>query len=74
MQLLFQRDPVSRTHPKCYRYQTFTIQDTCHTTHAATNHTQTSLSLSWISQILQEIHQGIRLNCQTTNIAHEATG
>ena len=42
IQLLFQRDPVSATHPKCYRYQTFTIQDTCHTTHATTNYTQTS--------------------------------
>ena len=40
MQLLFQRDPVSRTHPKCYRYQTLTIQDTCHTTYATANYTQ----------------------------------
>ena len=74
VQLLFQRDPKSRTHPKCYRYQTFTIQDACHTTHATTNYTQTSLSLSWISQILQEIHQGICQNCQTINIAHQTTG
>ena len=27
---------------QCYRYQTFTPQDTCHTTHATTNYTQTS--------------------------------
>ena len=37
MQLLFQRNLISRTYPKCYRYQTFTFQDTCHTTHATTN-------------------------------------
>ena len=70
----FQGDPVSRTHSKCYRYQTFTIQDTCHTTHATTNYTQTSSSLSWISWLLQEVHQGICQNCQTTNTAHNTTG
>ena len=58
---------------QCYRYQTFTFQDTCHTTCATTNYTQTSQSLSWASQILQEIHQGICQNCQTINITHKTT-
>ena len=74
MQLLFQRNPVSRTHPKCYRYQASIIQDTCHTTHATTNYTQTSLSFSWTSQILQKIHQGICQNHQTINLTHKTTG
>ena len=36
------RNSVSRTHPQCYRYQTLTCQDTCHTTYATTNYSQTS--------------------------------
>ena len=43
MQFLFKRNPVLRTHFKCYRYQTPTTQDTCHKTQATTNHIQTSL-------------------------------
>ena len=42
MQFLLQRNSVSRTHPNCYRYQTFTFQDTHHTAHATTNYTKTS--------------------------------
>ena len=42
VQFLLQRNSVSRTHPQCYRYQTLTCQDTCHTTHPTTNYTQTS--------------------------------
>ena len=41
MQFFLQRYLVSRTHPQCYRYQTTTCQDTCHTTHVTTNDTQT---------------------------------
>ena len=59
VQFFLQRNSVSRTHPQCYRYQTTTCQDTCHTTHATTNDTQTSQSLPWLSGILQKIHQGI---------------
>ena len=33
-----------------------------------------SSNLSWISRILQKIHQGICQNCQTTNTAHKTTG
>ena len=73
-QLLFERNQVLGTHFKCYRYQTPTIQDTCHKIHATTNHTQTSSSFSWISQILQEAHKRICQNCQATNIAHTTTG
>ena len=56
---LLQRNSVSRTHLQCYRYQTTTCQNTCHTTHVTTNDTQTSQSLSWLSGTLQKIHQGI---------------
>ena len=42
MQFFLQSNSVSRTHPQCYRYQTLTCQDTCHTTYATTNYTQTS--------------------------------
>ena len=42
VQFFLQRNSVSRTHPQCYRYQTLTCQDTCHTTYAPTNYTQTS--------------------------------
>ena len=42
MTLFLQRNSVSRTHLQCYRYQTTTCQDTCHTTHVTTNDTQTS--------------------------------
>ena len=37
-----QRNSISRTHPQCYRYQTLTCQDRCHTTYATTNYTKTS--------------------------------
>ena len=47
-----QRNSVSRTHPQCYRYQTNTCQNTCHTTHATTNNSQTSQSLPWFGRIL----------------------
>ena len=33
-------------------YQTITCQNTCHTTHATTNDTQTSQSLPWFGRIL----------------------
>ena len=56
VQFLLQRNSVPRTHPQCYRYQTTTCQNTCHTTHVTTNNTQTSQSLPWISGILQKIH------------------
>ena len=39
VQFLLQRNSVSRTHPQCYRYQTTTCQNTCHTTYATTNDT-----------------------------------
>ena len=53
-----------------YRYQTLTIQDTCHTTHATTNYAKTGSSFSWVSWLLQEIHKGICQNSQTTNDTH----
>ena len=62
VQLLLQRNTISRTHPQCYRYQTTSCLDTCHTTHANTDDTQTSHSLPWLSGILQKIHQGICIN------------
>ena len=74
MQFLFERNPVLGTHFKCYRYKTPTIQDTCHKTHATTNHIQTSLSFPWISQILQEVHERICQNCQAADTAHTTTG
>ena len=52
VQLLLQRNLVSGTYPKCYRYQTFTFQDTCHKKQTNTNYTQTSKSFSRTSQIL----------------------
>ena len=52
LQLFLQRNSVSRTHPQCYRYQTITCQDTCHTTYATTNDTQTSQSLPCFGRIL----------------------
>ena len=36
MQLLFQGNPVFRTHSKCHRHLTTTIKNTCHTTYATT--------------------------------------
>ena len=52
VQFLLQRNSVSRTHPHCYRCQTLTCQDTCHTTYVTTNETQTSQSLPWFGRIL----------------------
>ena len=52
VQFLLQRNSVSRTHPQCYRYQTLTCQDTCHTTYGTTIDTQTSQSLPWFGRIL----------------------
>ena len=40
MQFHLQRNPVSRTHPQCYRHQSITCQNTCYTTHATTNDTK----------------------------------
>ena len=51
-EVFFPRNSVSRTHPQCYRHQTITCQNTCHTTHATTNDTQTSQSLPWFGRIL----------------------
>ena len=52
VQFFLQRNSVSGTHPQCYRYQTITCQNACHTTHATTNNTQTSQSLPWFDRIL----------------------
>ena len=41
VQFFLQRNSISRTYPQCYRYQTLTCQDTCHTTYATTNYTKT---------------------------------
>ena len=59
VQFLLQRNSVFRTHPQCYRHQTTTCQNTCHTTYATTNDTQTCQSFPWHSRLLQKIHQGI---------------
>ena len=74
MQLLFQRNPVFRTHFKCQRDLTTTIKNTCHTPYATTHYTQTSSSLSWISWLLQKIYKGFCKNSKTINIAYMPTG
>ena len=58
MQLLFKRNPVFRTHFKHHRDSTTIIKNTCHTAYATTHYSQTSLSISWISWLLQKILNG----------------
>ena len=74
MQFLFQGNPVFRTPFKHHRDSTPTIQDTCHTAYATTHYTQTSLSISWISGILQKIYKRFHQNSKAINIAYKPTG
>ena len=74
MQLLFQGNLVFRVHSKCHRDLTTTIKNTCHTTYATTHYTQTSLSISWISWLLQKIYKWLCQNSKTINIAYTPTG
>ena len=74
MQFLFQGNPVFRAHSKHHRNLTTTINNTCHTTYATTHYTQTSLSISWISWLLQKIYKGLCQNSKTINIAYTPAG
>ena len=74
MQFLFQGNPVFRTHFNCHRHSTSTIQDTCHTAYATTHYTQTSLSISQISWILQKIYKRFCQNSKAINVAYMPTG
>ena len=71
---LFQGNPVFREHSKHHRHSTTTIKNTCHTTYATTHYTQTSLSISWISWLLQKIYKGLCQNSKTINIAYTPMG
>ena len=68
MQLLFQENPVFRTHSKHHRDSTTTIKNTGHTAYASTHYIQTSSSISWISWLLQKIYKGFCQNSKTINI------
>ena len=65
MPLLFQRNSIFRTYFKHQGNPPTTFKDTSHSKDAPTNNLQTSLSLSWISWVLQEMYQGFSQNSKT---------
>ena len=74
MQLLFQGNPVFRTHFKCHRDLTPTIPDTCHTAYTTTHYTQTSSSVPWTSWLLQKIYKRFCQNSTAINTTYTPTG